>query len=146
MPRPKLISTCMSGAVTLLDYLKKTLLSDFGSFFKWLLLSLIAGGSIGLAGTAFHLAVSWGEGMREAHWWLPLLLPLGGLAIAFLYGCVFTGYRDFRFIPIRYDRTYNLILYRYFLADACIDLITIYMDQRCRNLDFWNSLRNILLC
>lgn len=86
MPRPKLISTCMSGAVTLLDYLKKTLLSDFGSFFKWLLLSLIAGGSIGLAGTAFHLAVSWGEGMREAHWWLPLLLPLGGLVIAFLYG------------------------------------------------------------
>ena len=32
MPRPKLISTCISWAVTLLDYLKKTLLSEF-----WLL-------------------------------------------------------------------------------------------------------------
>ncbi len=69
----------------LLSYLQKTLFSDFASFCKWLLLSLVAGGIIGLAGTAFHMAIGWAEGFREEQQWLFWLLPVGGLFIAFLY-------------------------------------------------------------
>lgn len=69
----------------LLSYLQKTLFSDFASFCKWLLLSLMAGGIIGLAGTAFHMAIGWAEGFREEQQWLFWLLPVGGLFIAFLY-------------------------------------------------------------
>lgn len=69
----------------LLSYLQKTLFSDFASFCKWLLLSLVAGGIIGLAGTAFHMAIGWAEGFREEQQWLFWLLPVGGLFIALLY-------------------------------------------------------------
>lgn len=69
----------------LLSYLQKTLFSDFASFCKWLLLSLVAGGIIGLAGTAFHMAIGWAEGFREEQQWLFWLLPVGGFFIAFLY-------------------------------------------------------------
>lgn len=74
-----------NGAEVLFSYLKKTLFSDFASFFKWLLIALGAGGIIGLAGTAFHMAIGWAEGFREEQTWIYWLLPIGGLLIALLY-------------------------------------------------------------
>lgn len=73
-----------AGSV-LWSYLQKTLFSDFTSFFKWLLISLLCGIVIGAAGTAFHFAVSGAEFLRGQYHWLFLFLPVGGLCIAFLY-------------------------------------------------------------
>lgn len=67
------------------SYLKNTFFSDFVSFCKWLLIALVAGSGIGLAGTGFHMAISWAEGVRGEQTWIYWLLPVGGLCIALLY-------------------------------------------------------------
>lgn len=80
-----IVEKVKNGADILFSYLKKTIFSDFTSFCKWLLIALGAGGIIGLAGTAFHMAIGWAEGVREEQQWIYWLLPVGGLVIALLY-------------------------------------------------------------
>ena len=57
----------------------------FRTFYRWVLLSVVTGLVCGLVGSAFHLTVDFVTGFREQHRWLVFLLPLGGLAIAFIY-------------------------------------------------------------
>lgn len=52
---------------------------------RWVALSLILGGVLGVVGAAFVACISHGTQFREAHWWCCLLLPVGGLLIVWLY-------------------------------------------------------------
>ena len=55
------------------------------TFIKWLLLSGITGALCGLCGTAFHLCMEFATKLRTENSFLIFFLPLGGLAIVFLY-------------------------------------------------------------
>lgn len=57
----------------------------FRTFYRWVLLSVVTGLVCGLVGSAFHLTVDFATGFRAQHQWLVFLLPVGGLAIAFIY-------------------------------------------------------------
>ena len=85
MNRQSVWNKWKDGMKTLGIYLQKTLLSDFLSFLKWVAIALVSGVVIGVAGTAFHLAIGWAEQTRDTVQWIPLLLPAGGLLIVFLY-------------------------------------------------------------
>ena len=66
-----------SGAISVGKY--------FRTFYRWVLLSVVTGLVCGLVGSAFHLTVDFVTGFRAQHQWLVFLLPVGGLAIAFIY-------------------------------------------------------------
>lgn len=57
----------------------------FGAFFKWVLLSCVIGIVAGGVGTLFHSCITYVTNIRNENGWLVFLLPLGGLAIVFLY-------------------------------------------------------------
>ena len=59
---------------------------NFMTFLKWGIFSVIAGGTVGLVSTFFAYCLERVTDCREQNPWLLLLLPLGGLAIVFLYG------------------------------------------------------------
>ena len=56
------------------------------TFLKWGIFSVIAGGTVGLVSTFFAYCLERVTDCREQNPWLLFLLPLGGLAIVFLYG------------------------------------------------------------
>ena len=68
-----------------------TIVEFFGKYaaapylLKWLLISAIIGSLIGSASAGFLQSLDWVTNYREAHLWLISFLPLGGLAIGFLY-------------------------------------------------------------
>ena len=70
------------------------------SFFKWTVISIILGLFMGLLGTAFHYSIESAAYLRESHWWIILTLPLGGIAIVFLY----------RGMGLKRDKGTNLVL------------------------------------
>lgn len=55
------------------------------AFAKWVLIAIAIGIVGGVIGSVFHMAVQKATGFRESNPWLIYLLPLGGLAIVFLY-------------------------------------------------------------
>ncbi|MCI7488340.1 MAG: chloride channel protein [Oscillospiraceae bacterium] len=55
------------------------------TFLKWLALAAVTGAVGGVIGALFHLSVEYVTGVRKAHSWIVLLLPVGGLVIAGLY-------------------------------------------------------------
>lgn len=55
------------------------------TFVKWLVFAVVTGCLTGLAGTAFHYAIDAATALRDAHWWLILLLPAAGLIIVASY-------------------------------------------------------------
>ena len=55
------------------------------AFVKWVLIAVAVGSVGGLVGTLFHMAVNKATEIRESAPWLVYFLPLGGLAIVFLY-------------------------------------------------------------
>ncbi len=57
----------------------------FRTFCRWVLLSVVTGLVCGLVGSAFHLTVDFATRFRSLHPWLLFLLPVGGLAVAFIY-------------------------------------------------------------
>ncbi len=57
----------------------------FRTFFRWVLVSVGTGLVCGVVGSAFNLTVSYVTKVRLDNPWLIFLLPLGGLAIAFIY-------------------------------------------------------------
>ena len=68
--------------------LRKTVLSAATcllTFFKWVLLSVLTGAIGGLVGSAFHKSVEFAIALRQEYQWLIVLLPIGGVAITFLY-------------------------------------------------------------
>lgn len=60
-------------------------LPESRSFLKWLIIGSASGIVIGLIGTFFHFCSSAAESFREDHRWIIFLLPIAGIAIAFLY-------------------------------------------------------------
>lgn len=52
---------------------------------KWLAVAAVSGVLCGLVGSAFAISVSHATALREAHEWLLYLLPVAGVAIAFVY-------------------------------------------------------------
>ena len=57
----------------------------FRTFCRWVMLSTTVGVICGLIGSAFHQIVTHATGIRINNPWLIFLLPVGGLAIAWLY-------------------------------------------------------------
>ena len=55
------------------------------SFLSWTVIALLTGAMGGLLGAGFRWAVNYVTDVRTANPWLHYLLPVGGLAIAFLY-------------------------------------------------------------
>lgn len=78
---------------------------------RWLALAVLAGCLTGPLGAAFGLALNWANALRGRQGWLLFLLPLGGLAIVFLYrrfdpaggstNQVFAAVRERRLLPLR---------------------------------------------
>ena len=77
---------------------------------KWLALAVLAGCLTGPLGAAFGLALNWANALRGEQGRLLFLLPLGGLAIVFLYrhfdpgggstNQVFAAVRERRLLPL----------------------------------------------
>ncbi len=61
------------------------ILSHLRLLLRWLFVSVITGGIVGLIGVAFVYGIQWATAVRTAHAWIPLTLPLGGLLIVWLY-------------------------------------------------------------
>lgn len=75
-----------------MEQFKKTILHDakrvrqyIVSFFKWTLIALITGGVGGGLGAGFRYAVTFVTDFRTENSWMCYLLPVGGVAIAFMY-------------------------------------------------------------
>ena len=75
-------------------------LLQFRLLLRWVVFSLILGCVLGVVGAAFVWCISFGTELREAHQWCYLLLPVGGLAIVFLY----------RVTHDKHDKGTNMIL------------------------------------
>ena len=56
-----------------------------GSLVKWILLSIVIGGVIGVIASAFANLIAWATDFRMGHMWMVYLLPFAGLMIVFLY-------------------------------------------------------------
>jgi H+/Cl- antiporter ClcA len=57
----------------------------FPQVFKWSLLSILIGLLAGSASAFFLISLDWVTHFRENHNWILFLLPLGGLAIGWIY-------------------------------------------------------------
>lgn len=57
----------------------------FGSLFKWMIISILVGGIIGGIASVFSYAVTWATEFRQGHPLVILGMPLGGLAIVYMY-------------------------------------------------------------
>lgn len=66
---------------------------NMAALLRWGSFSVIAGGTVGLVSTFFAYCLGQATDFREHHLWLLLLLPLGGVAIVFLYG-IFHNNKD----------------------------------------------------
>ncbi|MBQ3088474.1 MAG: chloride channel protein [Clostridia bacterium] len=55
------------------------------AIFKWVILGVIIGGICGLAGVLFSKSISYVTELRTANDWILYFLPLGGIAIIFIY-------------------------------------------------------------
>lgn len=65
--------------------LRESILYLYYVFFKWLLIAVLTGIPIGLAGALFHIALDKATEFRTEHSFMIFLMPLGGLAIVWLY-------------------------------------------------------------
>lgn len=63
----------------------KSVLVYMGVFFKWLIIAAVTGGLGGLVGALFHLSIEYATDFRADFPQVTLLLPAGGVLIAFLY-------------------------------------------------------------
>ncbi|XOQ47822.1 MAG: Chloride/fluoride channel protein [Eubacteriales bacterium] len=61
------------------------LFKNIGVFLKWILLSCLTGGVVGLVGAAFSFCLKFVTGFRTAHMEAVYFLPFAGIAIVFLY-------------------------------------------------------------
>lgn len=52
---------------------------------KWLIIAAIVGTIGGVLGSIFHISIDYVTEFRGNHWWIVLLLPVGGLLIAVMY-------------------------------------------------------------
>ena len=73
---------------------------DFLDFLRRGVFAALIGLLVGIVGVAFHFGIDLATQLRQAHNWLILLLPVGGLAIILLY----------RACGMEQDRGTNLVL------------------------------------
>lgn len=52
---------------------------------KWIIIAVVVGIIGGVIGSLFHLSIDYATELRMHNWWLLLLLPIGGIAIAGMY-------------------------------------------------------------
>lgn len=64
---------------------KRTWKILFTTLVKWILISIPVGGIIGFVASYFLIAIEYIVKIHEAHPWLVLCLPIGGVLIVFLY-------------------------------------------------------------
>lgn len=67
------------------EELRREEIPAYKSFAKWIVIGLASGAVIGLIGALFHFCSSEAELLRSDNSWLIFLLPVAGIAIAFLY-------------------------------------------------------------
>ncbi|AOR23136.1 chloride channel protein [Clostridium taeniosporum] len=66
--------------------LKLTIIKKYViTFFKWVMVAGITGLIGGLVGSAFHISVEYATNLRMKNDWIIFILPLGGIAIIYLY-------------------------------------------------------------
>ena len=63
----------------------KRFCSHAWKFFKWVFIAVLVGGICGAVGAVFHICIDLVTEFRAEHTWVLFLLPVGGLAIFFLY-------------------------------------------------------------
>ena len=78
----------------------KTLVSQFITFFRWVLFAGFIGIVVGLVGVAFHYGIDLAAALRYDSPWLLLFLPAGGALIVLLY----------RWCGMERDRGTNFVL------------------------------------
>lgn len=82
------------------DNMKKWIPQMFGSFFKWIILSLITGTAVGFISSAFHIGLEECADIRKEHPYIILLLPVAGLLIVGIY----------RLLKLTHDKGTNMVL------------------------------------
>ena len=93
------------------------------SFLKWTLIALVTGGLGGILGAGFRYAVNFATELRTDDPWLCFLLPVGGLAIAFLYRVTkLSGHADTNLIinSVRTDSKVPILLAPVIFASTVI--------------------------
>lgn len=55
------------------------------NFLKWILIAVVVGCTVGVAGGLFHHAIDWCTQLREAHGWILFFMPIAGLVIVGCY-------------------------------------------------------------
>ncbi len=58
---------------------------EWAVFLKWVVYACVAGLAVGLAAAAFHYGIDMATAIRRLHPWVVWFLPLGGIAIIWLY-------------------------------------------------------------
>ncbi|MGN1481754.1 chloride channel protein [Porcipelethomonas sp.] len=84
----------------ILKNIKDWLPETFGSFFKWIILSLITGTAVGIVSAAFHICLEESAKIRTEHPVIILLLPIAGLLIVGIY----------RLLKLTHDKGTNMVL------------------------------------
>ena len=82
----------------LINRIRRWLPKNFGGFFKWVILSLITGGLVGIVSSAFNLCLKESEKLRTEYPFIILLLPLSGILIVGIY----------RFLKLKHDKGTSL--------------------------------------
>ena len=63
------------------------------TFVRWLVIAIIAGSVCGVLGSLFYKSIEYVTDIRTSYTYIPLFLPLGGIAIVFIYK-LFNVYKD----------------------------------------------------
>ncbi len=84
----------------LINRIRRWLPKNFGGFFKWVILSLITGGLVGIVSSAFNLCLKESEKLRTEYPFIILLLPFSGILIVGIY----------RLLKLKHDKGTNMVI------------------------------------
>ena len=84
----------------LINRIRRWLPKNFGGFFKWVILSLITGGLVGIVSSAFNLCLKESEKLRNEYPFIILLLPFSGILIVGIY----------RLLKLKHDKGTNMVI------------------------------------
>lgn len=84
----------------LINRIRRWLPKNFGGFFKWVILSLITGGLVGIVSSAFNLCLKESEKLRTEYPFIILLLPFAGILIVGIY----------RLLKLKHDKGTNMVI------------------------------------
>lgn len=84
----------------LINRIRRWLPKNFGGFFKWVILSLITGGLVGIVSSAFNICLKESEKLRTEYPFIILLLPFSGILIVGIY----------RLLKLKHDKGTNMVI------------------------------------